>query len=106
MKKIHLNVSLFDILLTVSIVFWLLLMIPTRAAALTPPSGFLIQTVTGGLNKPVTMAWAADGRIFVGEKDGAVRVIKNGVLQSTPVLQLQNINTSGDRGLLGLALDP
>jgi hypothetical protein len=46
-----------------------------------------------------------DGRIFVCEQGGRLRVVKNGALLSTPFLIL-NVDSSGERGLLGIAFDP
>ncbi|MBL7877839.1 MAG: PQQ-dependent sugar dehydrogenase, partial [Cyclobacteriaceae bacterium] len=51
------------------------------------------------------MAFAADGRIFVAQQTGALRVIKNGTLLATPFVSL-TVNSSGERGLIGVALDP
>jgi glucose/arabinose dehydrogenase len=51
------------------------------------------------------MAIAPDGRIFVCEQGGSLRVIKNGVLLATPFLAL-TVDSSGERGLLGVAFDP
>ena len=51
------------------------------------------------------MEIAPDGRIFVCEQGGRLRVIKNGALLSTPFLTL-NVDSSGERGLLGIAFDP
>ena len=47
----------------------------------------------------------ADGRIFVCQQGGALRVIKNGVLLPTPFLTV-TVDSSGERGLLGVAFDP
>ncbi len=79
---------------------------PFRALAVTSPAGFQVTTVSGGLAAPTSFAFAPDGRIFVAQKSGAVRLIKNGVLQSQPVLQLTDLNDFADRGLEGIALDP
>lgn len=54
---------------------------------------------------PVAMEFAPDGRIFVTEKSGRLRVIKNGELLPTPLITL-TVDTFGDRGLLAVALDP
>jgi glucose/arabinose dehydrogenase/fibronectin type 3 domain-containing protein len=55
----------------------------------------------------VGMAWAPDGRLFVWEKNGVVRVIKNGQLLPTPFIDLSaKVNTFDDRGFWGLAFDP
>jgi glucose/arabinose dehydrogenase len=51
------------------------------------------------------MAFAPDGRLFVCLQGGQVRVIKNGALLATPFLSL-TVNSSGERGLLGIAFDP
>jgi glucose/arabinose dehydrogenase len=78
----------------------------TLLAAPVTPSGFQIQTVAAGLTVPTTLAFAPDGRIFVAQKNGIVRIIKNNQLLSTPVVALTDINDYGDRGLVGIALDP
>jgi glucose/arabinose dehydrogenase len=51
------------------------------------------------------MAFAPDGRLFVAQQAGALRVIKNGALLSQPFLTV-SVNSSGERGLLGVAFDP
>jgi len=51
------------------------------------------------------MALAPDGRIFVCEQGGTLRIIKNGVLLATPFLTV-TVNSSGERGLLGVAFHP
>jgi glucose/arabinose dehydrogenase len=76
-----------------------------NAGAATVPSGFTDSIVAAGLNTPTAMALAPDGRIFVCEQGGALRVIKNGALLPTPFLTV-TVNSSGERGLLGIAFDP
>ena len=75
------------------------------AYAATVPSGFTDSLVAGGLTNPTAMALAPDGRIFVCEQGGTLRVIKNGVLLATPFLTV-TVDSSGERGLLGVAFDP
>ncbi len=82
-----------------------LLIAPMEAKAALPP-GFATETIAGGLNFPTSMAFTPDGRIFVGEKSGSIRVIKNGALLPTLLVQLTDINTYADRGLIGIAVDP
>lgn len=75
---------------------------------LTPtmlPVGFTETLVASGLPTPTAMALAPDGRIFVDLEGGDVRVIKDGNLLATPFLHL-NVDSVGERGLLGLAFDP
>lgn len=81
------------------------LCLPALASAAVP-AGFEIQTIVSGLNLPTTVAWAPDGRLFIAEKDGRVRIYKNGALLLAPFIQLTDINTYSDHGLLGIALDP
>jgi len=75
------------------------------ALAATLPSGFVETTVASGIASPTAMAIAPDGRIFVCSQTGALRVIKNGVLLTTPFLTL-SVDSIGERGLLGVAFDP
>lgn len=71
----------------------------------TVPTGFTDTLVANGLTNPTAMAFAPDGRIFVCEQGGKLRVIKNGVLLSTPFLTV-TVDSAGERGLLGIAFDP
>ena len=76
---------------------------PSRAATL--PTGFTEALVASGLNNPTAMQFAPDGRLFVCEQGGRLRVIKDGALLSTPFLTV-TVSSSGERGLLGVAFDP
>src|SRR5687767_4570545 len=67
--------------------------------------GFSESLVAGGLSDPTAMAVAPDGRIFVCEQGGAVRVVKNGALLPTPFITL-DVVVQGESGLLGIAFDP
>lgn len=58
-----------------------------------------------GLSSPTAMEIAPDGRVFVCEQGGALRVVKNGALLSTPFLTVST-DAAGERGLLGIAFDP
>jgi glucose/arabinose dehydrogenase len=51
------------------------------------------------------MQFAPDGRLFVAEQGGRLRVIRNGVLLPTPFLTV-TVSSVGERGLLGMAFDP
>ena len=71
----------------------------------TYPAGFQQVLVANGISNPTVMAFAPDGRLFVAQQTGALRIIENGVLLSTPAITL-SVNASGERGLLGIAFDP
>jgi glucose/arabinose dehydrogenase len=75
------------------------------ARAQTYPPDFGQVLVSNGINNPTVMAFAPDGRIFVAQQAGALRVIKNNSLLPTPFISL-TVSASGERGLLGIALDP
>src|SRR5262245_16350998 len=80
-------------------------LVPGSAAAATLPAGFVESTVADGLVHPTAMAIAKDARIFVADQGGRLRVLKNGQLLAKPFVTL-NVNTQGERGLLGVALHP
>lgn len=72
--------------------------------AMVPPD-FSEATVVSGLASPTAMAMAPDGRIFVCEQGGRLRVVKGNALLSAPFLAV-SVNSEGERGLLGIAFDP
>jgi glucose/arabinose dehydrogenase len=76
------------------------------APAATLPAGFEQRTELSGLTRPTKVAWAPDGRRFVAEKDGIVRVALQPGTASEVLLDLRGtVNSFHDRGLLGLAVD-
>ena len=87
----------------------MLLCLPAAAAPWQPTTvgaaGFVAVPVVTGLQQPTSFAFAPDGRIFVAEKEGAVRVFKNGALLPTPFYSLLP-NLAGEHGLVGIALHP
>ena len=82
-----------------------LLIFSSSIKAQTYPTGFQQVLVANGISNPTVMAFAPDGRLFVAQQTGALRIIENGVLLSTPAITL-SVNSSGERGLLGIAFDP
>lgn len=66
---------------------------------------FALSTVVGGLERPVALAVAPDGRIFVSEQGGKLRIVENGLLLEQPFLELDVLD-DGESGLIGVALDP
>ncbi len=75
------------------------------AVALAVPAQFQEAVLTGSLAYPTAMAIAQDGRVFVCEQGGRLRVVKNGSLLSAPFLTV-SVSSGGERGLLGIAFDP
>jgi len=67
-----------------------------------------VNAVLTGLNFPVSLKFAPDGRIFYNEKDtGNIRIIQlNGTLLPAPFATVNPVFNTGEAGLLGIALDP
>lgn len=86
-------------------VIFLLLIVSLQAGAQSLPAGFQQQLVASGISSPTVMAFAPDGRLFVAQQNGQLRIIKNGVLLQQPFISL-SVNAVGERGLLGIAFDP
>jgi glucose/arabinose dehydrogenase len=76
-----------------------------RAGVITLPPGFNDNEFARGLAAPTAMAFAPDGRLFVLEKEGTVRVVEDGAVLPTPALTL-SVDPYRERGLLGIAFDP
>jgi glucose/arabinose dehydrogenase len=91
------------------------------AAAETVPAGFQARKLPiprateasapkyiNGLTRPTTIAFGPDGKMYVGEWLGRVKVFDS-VDDTTPTLSVDiatEVHTFGDRGLLGMKLDP
>lgn len=79
--------------------------IGTATYAQNLPEGFLLQQIES-LASPVNMSFASDGRIFVLEQAGRVRIIKGGLLLPQSFVQLDSVFSQKEKGLLGMAFDP
>ena len=63
------------------------------------------EAVLRGLEAPWAIDFAPDGRIFLTERPGRIRIARDGQLQTAPWMTLEVADVS-EAGLLGLALDP
>ncbi|MFN8499578.1 MAG: PQQ-dependent sugar dehydrogenase [Anaerolineae bacterium] len=90
---------------------------PTAQPTVAPASAFdpnattiRLERVVSGLNNPTTIANAGDGsnRLFVLEKGGAIRIVKDGAVLPQPFLDITNLvySVGTEQGLLGLAFAP
>ena len=78
---------------------------PVNALA-TLPTGFSDSLFASGFGGRLTaMTFAPDGRLFVSEKQGAIRVVKAGALLTRPFLTLST-NTDAENGLKSIDFDP
>ena len=77
-------------------------------SAQTLPTGFQETIVFSGLVEPTVVRFASDGRIFVAEKRGVVKVFDS-LTDTTPTVFADlnaNVYNFWDRGLLGMELHP
>jgi glucose/arabinose dehydrogenase len=74
----------------------------------TVPAGFADTVAISGLTQPTDVAFAADGRVFIGEKSGLIKVFDS-LSDTTPTVfadMRTQVHNFWDRGLLGITLDP
>ncbi len=76
-----------------------------NAGTLHRPEGFSVETVASGITGVTAMEIASEGRVFVCEQTGRLRIVKDGALLPEPFVKLE-VDSSWERGLLGIALDP
>jgi glucose/arabinose dehydrogenase len=79
---------------------------PVRAQ--TVPTGITVEPLATGLSSPTAFDFLPDGRvIFVEQSTARVRVLTVGTgVQVNPVITVAGVNAGGERGLLGVAVDP
>ena len=85
-----------------------MLALPAHAPAVDLPPGFEESMAFTGLDQPISMQFSQDGRVFVAEKSGIIKVF-DGMGDTTPTtfadLRTQ-VHNYWDRGLMSLALHP
>src|SRR5258708_7145022 len=64
-----------------------------------------VELVAAGLDRPSDLAFAPDGRLFIAERLGRIRILRDGRLLPQPALSLSG-SLGADGSLLALALDP
>jgi glucose/arabinose dehydrogenase len=91
----------------VNVLVAILSIILTLLRVSTPPATGepRVGVVASGLEVPWALAFAPDGSLYVTERPGRVRVVRDGRLDPEPVAMLPAA-TGGEAGLMGLALDP
>jgi glucose/arabinose dehydrogenase len=81
---------------------------PTVSEAATLPAGFQETVAISGLVNPTSIRFASDGRVFVGERSGMIKVFDS-LSDKTPTVFADlrtQVHSFWDRGLTGMALDP
>ncbi|HEU5473363.1 MAG TPA: PQQ-dependent sugar dehydrogenase [Actinophytocola sp.] len=82
--------------------------LPVTTADAAVPPGFTDTAAITGLTAPTAAAFASDGRVFVAEKSGILKVFDS-LTDTTPTIAADlrpQVHDFWDRGLLGLAVDP
>ena len=69
------------------------------------PSGFSCDRIAAGITGASAMAYAPDGRIFICEQTGRLLVFKGGKRLPAPFVTVE-VDSSWERGLIGVTLDP
>jgi glucose/arabinose dehydrogenase len=77
----------------------------TKRLLASLPSGFTETRVASALSSPTSLDIAHDGRVFVAQQNGTIRIIKNDSLLSSSFAKI-TVDSNGERGLLGITLDP
>ena len=80
----------------------------TAPVMLTTQDGVRVQAdaIVSSLEVPWALAFAPDGRLFVAERVGRVRIVNLSTSTSETALTLDDVFRQGEAGLLGLALAP
>lgn len=78
----------------------------TPAQAAGVPVGFTDTQVASGLTSPTSMTVMPDGRVLVVQQNGVIRILKNDVMQAAPFLTVANVDSTNERGCLGVITDP
>ena len=73
--------------------------------SVSQPAGVRVEVVARGLEVPWALDFAPDGRIFLTERPGRIRVISQGALLDESWTSIA-VRHEGEGGLMGLTLDP
>ena len=106
MRKIGLLVSSMAVALLAAVGTLLTLPIGAAQGAATLPQGFTDSRIVSGLTDPTDMEFAPDGRLFVAEEAGKVRIAKPDGTLATFLDISAKVDAAGERGLQALTFDP
>lgn len=67
---------------------------------------YAIETYVENLEVPWAIAWTDKDRMLVNERPGRVRIVNNGKLQDAPLLEVKEVSSDAEEGLMGLCVDP
>jgi glucose/arabinose dehydrogenase len=105
-KSMHLLFATMTVALLASFGTLLVLSIGSAQGATTLPQGFTQSRVVSGLTDPTDIEFAPDGRLFVAEQAGKVRIAKPDRTLATFLDISAKVDSNGERGLQALTFDP
>jgi glucose/arabinose dehydrogenase len=81
---------------------------PDADASAPPPGSFVDRVIFSDLKYPTAVRFARDGRVFVAEKGGVIKVFASLAASRPSVVAdlSKETNENGDRGLIDIELDP
>lgn len=79
---------------------------PPVVSAVETAQGVRQTTLIEGLERPWSMAWLPDGTLLITEKAGRLRLVRDGVLEPTPIAGVPEVMSSGQGGLMEIAIHP
>src|SRR5215470_5119821 len=65
-----------------------------------------VVVVAKGLSHPWSLVFLPDGNMLVSERPGRLRIVRDGVLDPTPISGVPKVYTRGLSGLMDIALHP
>ncbi|HVS64263.1 MAG TPA: PQQ-dependent sugar dehydrogenase [Thermoanaerobaculia bacterium] len=66
-----------------------------------------VETVATGLESATVITHAGDDRLFVGLREGSIRIVRDGIVLPAPLIDLsEQVLGASEEGLLGLAFPP
>ena len=80
--------------------------VPPSDAITSEQAEFRVELVADGLSSPWGMAFLPDGDMLVTERDGSLRLVRDGVLEPAPIGGVPKVFARGQGGLLDVVLDP
>jgi glucose/arabinose dehydrogenase len=79
---------------------------PPPQPAKVVKTGYKVTEIAKGLDHPWSMAFLPDGSMLVTERQGRLRLIKAGLLQSQPIAGVPAVHTGSQAGLFDIVLHP
>ena len=78
----------------------------TRIGSVKTSTPFTGNVITSSLNHPWGIVGLPDGRLLINEKGGTMRIVSSTGKVEEAISGIPAVNSSGQGGLLGIAIDP